>query len=93
MTPLPQVDEQPQGRVVGRAVRGRPSPALRAELSALSEREREILLQISQAKSNPEIATALNIPEKTVRNHAFNVFRKLDIKSRSEAVLYMHRNR
>ena len=59
----------------------------------MSEREREILLQISQAKSNPEIATALNISEKTVRNHASNIFRKLDIKSSSEAVLYMHRNR
>ena len=67
------------------------SARLRAKLSTLSQREREILMQIAEAKSNPEIATALNISEKTVRNHASNLFAKLGLKSRSEAILYIHR--
>ena len=64
---------------------------LRAELADLSARERDVLMLIAEAKSNPEIAAQLDISEKTVRNHTSNLFRKLGVKSRSEAMLYVHR--
>lgn len=62
----------------------------RPNLGALSPREREILDLICAAKSNPEIAAALNLSERTVRNHASNLFRKIGVKSRAEAILYLH---
>jgi len=61
-----------------------------AALAGLSPREREILALICEAKSNPEIAKALGLSERTVRNHASNLFRKLGVKSRAEAILLRH---
>ncbi len=61
-----------------------------AALAGLSPREREILALICEAKSNPEIAKALGLSERTVRNHASNLFRKLGVRSRAEAILLRH---
>ena len=61
-----------------------------AEQAGLSPREQEILALICEAKSNPEIAAALGLSERTVRNHASNLFRKLGVKSRAEAILLCH---
>ncbi|MDJ0941878.1 MAG: alpha/beta fold hydrolase [Kiloniellales bacterium] len=68
-------------------------PQLGPDLKCLSPREREILSLICEAKSNPEIAAALAISERTVRNHATNIFRKLGIKSRAEAIVYLYKGR
>ncbi len=66
-----------------------PSAAgLKPNLAGLSRREREILEMICAAKSNPEIAAALKLSERTVRNHASNLFKKLGVKTRAEAMLY-----
>jgi len=59
-------------------------------LGGLSRRENEILSLICEAKSNPEIAAVLSLSERTVRNHASNLFRKLGVRSRTEAILYLH---
>jgi len=55
--------------------------------SILTKREQEIfdLLVISQTTS--EIASLLDISEKTVRNHISNVILKLGVKGRSQAIL------
>ena len=45
---------------------------------------------LCEAKSNPEIALKLALSERTVRNHASNLFKKLGVKSRAEAMLYLH---
>ncbi|MDH5798089.1 MAG: response regulator transcription factor [Paracoccaceae bacterium] len=55
--------------------------------AGLSARELQILDLICQAKSNKEIARELDVSEKTVRNHATNLFAKLGVKSRQEAIL------
>jgi DNA-binding NarL/FixJ family response regulator len=55
----------------------------------LTTREREILSLIAVGKGNREIANALNIEEKTVKNHINNIYSKLQIKSRYEAISYM----
>jgi DNA-binding NarL/FixJ family response regulator len=52
----------------------------------LSEREREVLGLIGNGLSNSEIASRLHISSKTVRNHITNIFGKLDISERSEAI-------
>jgi DNA-binding NarL/FixJ family response regulator len=68
------------GRLVGSAPQ-RPAKAL-----GLSERETEILTLIADGRSNTDIARALFISEKTVRNHITNVFSKIGVTGRAAAI-------
>lgn len=54
----------------------------------LSQREREILGQISSGRSSKEIARRCGIKTKTVRNHVSNVYAKLNFHHRGQLVLY-----
>jgi DNA-binding NarL/FixJ family response regulator len=56
-------------------------------LPELTDREREILQLIVQGRSNHEIATQLVLSLKTVRNHVSNIFSKLHVVDRTEAIL------
>jgi pimeloyl-ACP methyl ester carboxylesterase/DNA-binding CsgD family transcriptional regulator len=56
--------------------------------AALSARERQVLSLISDGLSNTDIAERLAISEKTVRNHASNVFDKLGVWSRAQAIVF-----
>jgi DNA-binding NarL/FixJ family response regulator len=53
----------------------------------LTEREREILVLIAQGKNNPTIARQLFLSPKTVANHVSNIFAKLQVADRSEAII------
>lgn len=53
----------------------------------LSPTELDILTMIGEAKSIPVIAAARGISHKTVRNHLANIYRKLELRSRTEAML------
>ena len=53
----------------------------------LSERETELLALMAQGKSNQEIADLLDLSLKTVRNHASNIFSKLQVTDRAQAIL------
>lgn len=53
----------------------------------LSNREREILDLIAQGHKNPEIARRLFLSPKTVRNHVSNIFLKLQVADRAQAVI------
>jgi DNA-binding NarL/FixJ family response regulator len=53
----------------------------------LTEREREILGLIALGKSNAEIAEELVLSPKTVSNHVSNIFSKLQVVDRAQAVL------
>jgi DNA-binding NarL/FixJ family response regulator len=55
---------------------------------SLTEREREVIKALAQGKSNKEIARELDISERTVRNHASNIYKKLHIFDRTQAVIY-----
>ncbi len=55
---------------------------------SLTAREIEILKLLATGMPNKQIAHELNISEKTVRNHVSNVYEKLGIGDRSQAVLY-----
>jgi DNA-binding NarL/FixJ family response regulator len=52
----------------------------------LTDREREILDLVARGLTNPAIARRLVLSEKTVRNHVSNVFAKLQVTGRAEAV-------
>jgi DNA-binding NarL/FixJ family response regulator len=54
----------------------------------LTSRELEVLRMIAAGAPNKQIAFRLKISEKTVRNHVSNMYEKLNIFDRSQAVLY-----
>jgi DNA-binding NarL/FixJ family response regulator len=58
-----------------------------ATFPQLSEREREVLDLLAQGDSNSRIATRLTISDKTVRNHVSNIFAKLAVADRAQAII------
>lgn len=54
----------------------------------LSAREIEVLQLVGRGMSNAEIARELFLSEKTVKNHLTNIFRKIQVTDRTQAVLY-----
>jgi DNA-binding NarL/FixJ family response regulator len=53
----------------------------------LTSREREILSRIARGETNADIAEALSIALKTVRNHVSNIYSKLQVADRAQAVI------
>lgn len=53
----------------------------------LTDREREVLFLIAQGHNNSEIARRLVISPKTVRNHVSNIFSKLQVADRAQAII------
>jgi DNA-binding NarL/FixJ family response regulator len=56
-------------------------------LDALTNREREVLAELAQGRSNREIARALHVSEKTVKAHVSSVLAKLGVQDRTQAAL------
>ena len=65
------------------AVKGVPGAAF----PELTEREREILTLIAQGRNNTEIATRLVLSPNTVRNYVSNIFGKLQVADRAQAIV------
>jgi DNA-binding NarL/FixJ family response regulator len=64
-----------------------PASAAPQAFPELTEREREILTLIAQGYTNTAIAEQLVLSSKTVRNHVSNIFGKLQVAGRSEAII------
>jgi DNA-binding CsgD family transcriptional regulator len=60
---------------------------LAQETLGVSERELEVLALIAAGQSNKEIARRLEVSPNTVKTHIGNLFEKLDVQRRTEAVL------
>ncbi|MCY7918439.1 response regulator [Bacillus vallismortis] len=54
----------------------------------LTRREKDVLNEITNGKSNKEIAAALFISEKTVKTHVSNLLAKLEVADRTQAALF-----
>ncbi len=59
----------------------------------LTEQERRVLAHLAQGASNREIAGAMELAEKTVRNYVSNILAKLSLASRAQAAAFAIRNR
>ncbi|MEO5535275.1 MAG: helix-turn-helix transcriptional regulator [Pseudolysinimonas sp.] len=57
----------------------------------LTDRELEVLALIAEGQSNGSIAGALLIAEATVKRHVYQLMRKLEVRSRSQAVALARR--
>ncbi|WP_080791538.1 response regulator [Corynebacterium pacaense] len=64
-----------------------PNPATRAELEALTNREREVLLLVAQGKSNAEIAEELYISPHTAKTHVNRIMTKVYAHDRAQLVI------
>ena len=62
------------------------------KIELLSKRELGVLQLAAQGSSNRDIAKALEISERTVKNHLSNVFKKLDVADRTQAAVFAIRN-
>jgi len=73
-------------RVMGyfRAVRTKPASPL---FPQLTDREREVLGLVAAGRENVEIAAELSLSVKTVRNHVSNIFMKLQVAHRAQAIV------
>ncbi|HSH94029.1 MAG TPA: response regulator transcription factor, partial [Roseimicrobium sp.] len=63
------------------------SSAKPLESLGLTAREAEVLLWVTQGKSNADVASILNLTENTVKKHLQNVYAKLGLESRNSAAL------
>lgn len=59
-----------------------------AAFVSLSPREREVLALMTEGLANAQIADRLSISEKTVRNHVSNLFDKLGVWTRAQAIVF-----
>ena len=59
----------------------------------LTSREMDVLACIAKGFSNQDIAKALCVSEKTVKNHLTNIFRKLNVNDRTQALVYVLKNK
>jgi DNA-binding NarL/FixJ family response regulator len=57
-------------------------------LQSISEREQQVFLSLLKGCTNQEIAASLGICEKTVEVHLSNIYRKIGVKSRNQAILW-----
>ncbi|MCP4046897.1 MAG: response regulator transcription factor, partial [Gammaproteobacteria bacterium] len=51
--------------------------------------EKEVALSVSKGLTNREIASQLNVSERTVKSHLGNIFKKLELKDRVALILYL----
>lgn len=62
------------------------------KIDDLTKRELEVLIEVASGMSNKEIATNLDISERTVKNHISNIFKKIDVSDRTQAAVFAIKN-
>jgi NarL family two-component system response regulator LiaR len=78
----PSAARKAQNYFVGGANRHQES-----RVQLLTDRETEVLQLLAQGHSNPQMANELNLSRRTVQSHLRNIFNKLEVDSRTQAVI------
>jgi DNA-binding NarL/FixJ family response regulator len=73
-------------RIISFFKAGQGMPRTPLPFSQLSDRESEVLELVADGMTNPQIAQALFLSPKTVRNHVSNIFAKLHVADRAHAI-------
>jgi DNA-binding NarL/FixJ family response regulator len=76
--------------VIHRALAAAPGDPAPKRASGLSEKEVAVLVELAKGQTNKQIAGRLWLSEQTVKFHLRNIYRKLGIKSRTEALRYAY---
>ena len=63
------------------------APGDEPAFESLTKRQRELLELIAQGRDNAQIAAALGVSDKTVRNHITSIFAKLEVETRAQAIV------
>ena len=77
-------------RIINEFAQRIPRVDLKAGLTSLTEREIEVMRLIAKGKTNSDIAADLFVGETTVKTHISNLFAKLDLRDRVQAVVYAY---
>jgi DNA-binding NarL/FixJ family response regulator len=85
------VRQAASGTVFSAAVAGEEAAPSGAKAAGLTDREIAILTELAQGRSNEEIAKALWVTQQTVKFHLTNIYRKLEVKNRTEATRAAYR--
>lgn len=62
------------------------------KIESLTKRELEVLKLLAVGMYNKEVAEKLNISERTVKNHVYNIFKKIEVTDRTQAAVFAIRN-
>lgn len=65
---------------------------VKKKISELTRREIDVLKMIASGAFNKEIASTLNISERTVKNHVSNIFKKIEVSDRTQAAVFAIKN-
>lgn len=74
------------GQIARRVIEHMQAPKVNSELALLTEREKEILNLLAKGFRYKEIADQLSISTETVRRHVHNIYEKLHVQSRTDAL-------
>jgi DNA-binding NarL/FixJ family response regulator len=79
-----------EGSVIHRSLAAQAGTARPARPAGLSEKEVAVLVELCHGHTNKQIAARLWLSEQTVKFHLRNIYRKLEIKNRTEALRYAY---
>jgi DNA-binding NarL/FixJ family response regulator len=79
-----------EGSVIHRSLAAQDGTAQAARPAGLSEKEVAVLVELCHGYTNKQIAARLWLSEQTVKFHLRNIYRKLEIKNRTEALRYAY---
>ena len=62
------------------------------KIDSLTRREMEVLIKVAHGNINRDIASDLDISERTVKNHTASIFKKIDVEDRTQAAVFAIKN-
>ena len=62
------------------------------KIDSLTRRELEVLIKVAHGNINRDIASDLDISERTVKNHIASIFKKIDVEDRTQAAVFAIKN-